>query len=180
MNIVKCLVEKGANINAQDNYDSVTPLQIASQKDHLDIVEYLVGKMQQVTEVPRENRSRRDVSNNSWMNNSVVNWVKGLISSTESPDLLTSGEHNNHTITAIPEINTTLVNNTIMLGILISGLFNKTQHRQPIHENLLSSIEQSMRLNNLDGAERAIRKMEESPSTYVYGISIHNETALKR
>ncbi len=37
-----------------------------------------------------------------------------------------------------------------MLGILATSLFNKTQHKQPIHENLLSPREQSMRLNNID------------------------------
>ncbi|WP_250295562.1 hypothetical protein [Wolbachia endosymbiont of Oedothorax gibbosus] len=37
-----------------------------------------------------------------------------------------------------------------MLGILATGLFNKTQYKQPIHENLLSPREQSMRLNNID------------------------------
>ncbi len=58
--------------------------------------------------------------------------IKG---STESPAL------------GVPEVNAALVNNTIILGILAAGLFNKTQHKQPIHENLLSPREQSMRLN---------------------------------
>ncbi len=70
--------------------------------------------------------------------------------STESPALLTSGERNNHTVTAVPEISATLVNNILISIISAVEWFNKTQHKQPIHENLLSPIEQSMRLNNID------------------------------
>ncbi|WP_333023417.1 ankyrin repeat domain-containing protein [Wolbachia endosymbiont of Pentidionis agamae] len=81
------------------------------------------------------------LSNNSW--NSVA---KGLIA--ETPYLLT--EHDSTTVTAVPEINTTVVNNTVTLGILVAGLLNKTQCKQPIHKNLLSPKEQSMRLNNID------------------------------
>ncbi|MBH5362450.1 MULTISPECIES: ankyrin repeat domain-containing protein [unclassified Wolbachia] len=83
---------------------------------------------------------------------SIVKWIKN---STESPALLTSGERNNHTVTTVPEVNATLVNNTIMLAILAAG-----RYRQPIHENLLSPREQSMRLNNID--EDVIRAMQES------------------
>lgn len=42
-----------------------------------------------------------------------------------------------------------------MLAILAAG-----RYRQPIHENLLSPREQSMRLNNID--EDVIRAMQES------------------
>ncbi|WP_341816915.1 ankyrin repeat domain-containing protein [Wolbachia endosymbiont (group A) of Agelastica alni] len=93
----------------------------------------------------------------SWIG-SIVNWIKG---STESPALLTSREHDNITITAVPEINATLVNNTLILSILATGQFNKTQRKQPIHENLLSPREQSMRLNNID-EDMIIRAMQQS------------------
>ncbi|WP_353289054.1 ankyrin repeat domain-containing protein [Wolbachia endosymbiont (group A) of Pogonocherus hispidulus] len=95
----------------------------------------------------QQSKSSYDISSSSWVSNNVVDWIKG---STESLSLLASGEHNNHAATALPEINTTVVNNTIILGILTAGLFYKTKYKQPIHENLLSPREQSMRLNNID------------------------------
>ncbi|MGL9717769.1 MAG: ankyrin repeat domain-containing protein, partial [Wolbachia sp.] len=95
---------------------------------------------------------------------SVGSAAQANMSSTKSPALLASGEQDNATVTTLPEINTTVVNNTIMLGILATSLFNKTKHKQPIHENLLSPIEQSMRLNNIDKdiIIRAIQQYEEN------------------
>ncbi|APR99067.1 ankyrin repeat domain-containing protein [Wolbachia endosymbiont of Folsomia candida] len=164
---VKYLVEKGADVMAKDGNDK-TPLDIAGGNPK--VVEFL-------SSYRCGRRSRREVSNNSWMN-SGVNWVKGLISSTESPALLTSGEHNNHTIAATPEINTTLVNNTLLLGILATG-----SQKLPLHENLLSPIEQSMGLNNLDRAERTLREAEEKygPSSRLDDVLVHNnKTGLQK
>ncbi|WCR58497.1 ankyrin repeat domain-containing protein [Wolbachia endosymbiont of Ctenocephalides felis wCfeJ] len=151
LDVAEYLVEKGADINAKTN-DGYTPLHIAANDDQLDTVKYLielgvnVKARDRVGQTPLDvakskgysqiveflssyqhgNRNRRDVvSSNSWTNNSIVNWVKGLISPTESPALLTFRGHGNTTATALPEINTTVVNNTIMLGILAAGLFNK-------------------------------------------------------
>ncbi|WP_375604549.1 ankyrin repeat domain-containing protein [Wolbachia endosymbiont of Anurida maritima] len=133
----------------------------------------------------KSSRSRRDLESNSWTNNSIVNWVKSFLpSSTESPALLTSTGHDNTTVTAVPEINTTVVNNTIMLGILTAGLFYKTKYKQPIHENLLSPREQSMRLNNIDENMiiRSIQQAEEDlrdPNTDMDEVKISgNKTGM--
>lgn len=118
----------------------------------------------------------------SWVS-SIVNRVKG---STESPALLTSEGHDSTTVTVVPEINTTLVNNTIILGILAAGLSNKTQYRQPIHENLLSPREQSMKLNNVDEdrIKKAILQGAErfgNPDTHLYEAEISgNKTGMGR
>ncbi|WP_410542548.1 ankyrin repeat domain-containing protein [Wolbachia endosymbiont of Tetranychus urticae] len=167
---VKYLVEKGADLMAKDK-EGDTPLDIANLSL---IVEFL--KQAQAN----HHRDRRDLaSSNSWTSNSIVNWVKGLISSTGSPALLTYREYDSTTVTAIPEINTTVVNNTIILGILTTGLFNKTKHKQPILENLLSPRELIMR--NVDDSsrllEKALRKGKEegwgsSPSTDVNEVEV--------
>ncbi|MDD9335220.1 MAG: hypothetical protein PV347_04195 [Rickettsiaceae bacterium] len=132
-----------------------------------------------------ESRNRRDiVPSNSWMNNSVISWVKGLMS-TESPALLTSRRHNSTTVTAVPEINTTVVNNTLILGILATSMFNKTQYKQPIHESLLSPRDQLMR--SIDDSSRlleeSLQKAKEegwgSPSTDVNEVKISdNKTGM--
>lgn len=80
------LIEKGAVVNTKNSGD-VTPLDISRSRSYSQIVEFL-------SSYQHGSRNRRDVvSSNSWMNNSVVNWVKGLISSTGSPALLTSREY---------------------------------------------------------------------------------------
>lgn len=175
LTVVEKLIEKGADINAKNAYGE-TPLDIARSRGNSQVVEFL-------SSYQHGNRDRRDVvSGNSWTNNSIVNWVKGLASSTESPALLTSTGHDNTTVTAIPEINTTVVNNTLMLGILATSLFNKTQHRQPIHENLLSPREQSMRRIDMDMIMRAIQQGEEKfgdPDTKMDEVKISgNKTGM--
>ena len=42
--------------------------------------------------------------------------LESIKNSTESPALLTSREHDDITVTAIPEINATLVDNALILG----------------------------------------------------------------
>lgn len=177
--VVKKLIEKGADVNVKNNNGQI-PLDIARSRGYSQIVEFL-------SSYQHESRNRRDiVSSNSWMNDSIVNWVKGFLPSTKSPDLLTSREHSSTAATAIPEINTTVVNNTLLLGILAVGLFNKTQYRQPMHESLLSPREQSMRLNNVDEKMiiRAIQKGEEKfgdPKTEMDEVKISgNKTGIWR
>lgn len=172
MAVVKKLIEKGADVNVKNNNGQI-PLDIARSRGYSQIVEFL-------SSYQHESRNRRDiVSSNSWMNDSIVNWVKSFLpSSKESPALLTSREHNSTTVTAVPEINTTVVNNTLLLGILAASLFNKTQYKQPIHESLLSPREQLMR--NIDDSSRLLEeslqkaKEEEwdSPSTDVNEVKI--------
>jgi ankyrin repeat protein len=166
LNVVKYLVEKGADINAKDKGNR-TPLDLTNTRD---VIKYLQGL--------NTHRSRRDVFHDSWTSNSIVNWVKGLLPSTELPALLTSKTYNNSTTTIAPEVNATVVNNTIILGILTAGLFNKTQHKHSIHENLLSPREQL--ISNVDNASRfleaSLRKGEEEgwgiPSTDVDEVEI--------
>ncbi len=191
LDIVKYLVEKGADVNAKNN-DDYTPLGYARKnkgnRGYRNTIEFLEARTSR-------NHNRRSIGHmtgnqqaingkgsiSSWTNNSIVNWVKG---STEAPALLASREQNNHTVTAAPEINTTVVNSTIMLGILATGLFNKTKHKQPIHENLLSPREQSMRLNNIDENMiiKAIQQGEEKfsgPNTDMDGVKISgNKTGM--
>ncbi|WP_353277699.1 ankyrin repeat domain-containing protein [Wolbachia endosymbiont (group B) of Villa cingulata] len=91
-------MEKGADVNVKNNNGQI-PLDIARSRGYSQIVEFL-------SSYQHESRNRRDiVPSNSWMNNSVVSWVKGLISSTGSPALLTSRGHNSTTVTSVPEIN---------------------------------------------------------------------------
>lgn len=132
----------------------------------------------------KSSRSRYDVSSSSWVSNDIVNWIKDPVSPTESPDLITSRGTTTATAVCVPEINTAVVNSTIMLGILATGLFNKTKYKQPIHENLFSPIEQSMRLNNIDEnmIMRAIQQAEEDlrdPNTDMDEVKISgNKTGM--
>ena len=43
LDIVKCLIEKGADVNAKDE-DEETALHLASEEGHLEIVQYLIEK----------------------------------------------------------------------------------------------------------------------------------------
>ncbi|WP_265033407.1 ankyrin repeat domain-containing protein [Wolbachia endosymbiont (group A) of Sicus ferrugineus] len=104
-----------------------TPLYKAAYNGHLDVVKYLESKGARRSRRSIESKDLSQPINGTsklplWIS-SIVNWVKG---STEATALLTSREHNNHTVIAIPEINTAVVNNTLMLGILATSLFNKT------------------------------------------------------
>ncbi|MCJ7476145.1 MAG: ankyrin repeat domain-containing protein, partial [Wolbachia endosymbiont of Homalodisca vitripennis] len=172
LNLVKLLVEKGANLKGALLFVG-----------YGDVFEYLKGLGASYY------RKRRSIGESqpersSLISDRVVNLIKGP--TTELSNLLTSREHDNTTVTAIPEINTTVVNNTIMLGILTAGLFNKTQYKQPIHENLLSPREQSMRLNNIDENMiiRAIQQGEEKfgdPKTEMDEVKISgNKTGIWR
>lgn len=182
LDTVKYLVEKGADINAKNKYNE-TPLGLAGTHD---VVKYLQGL--------GASRSRRSVTGNQQgklsllINDRVMNWIKG---STESPALLTSKERStNHdnTITFAPEINATVINNALLLGMFAASVFNKTQSKQqPTQENLLSPAQQSMLKNGVD--EYAIKKAIEegekkygvSPATYIDNVSLHsNETGLQK
>ena len=46
MEVVKCLVEKGAEVNMKDNYDE-TALHYATDNGHLEVVKYLLVKEEQ-------------------------------------------------------------------------------------------------------------------------------------
>ncbi|MCJ7454471.1 MAG: ankyrin repeat domain-containing protein, partial [Wolbachia endosymbiont of Homalodisca vitripennis] len=64
-------------------------------------------------------------------------------------------------VTVAPEINTDVVNSVLILGDLAVRFMNGTSYQQPIHENLLSPREQSMRSIDEDMIIRAIQQGKE-------------------
>ncbi|WP_265029658.1 ankyrin repeat domain-containing protein [Wolbachia endosymbiont (group A) of Philonthus cognatus] len=64
-------------------------------------------------------------------------------------------------VTVVPEINTAVVDNALILGDLAVRLVNGRRHKQPIHENLLSPRERSMRFIDEDMIIRAIQQGKE-------------------
>ncbi|MFT4314937.1 MAG: ankyrin repeat domain-containing protein [Wolbachia pipientis] len=64
-------------------------------------------------------------------------------------------------VTVVPEINTAVVDSALILGDLAVRLVNGRRHKQPIHENLLSPREQSMRFIDEDMIIRAIQQGKE-------------------
>ena len=139
---IKYLVKKGADLSAEDD-DNTTPRDILEEYDNPIITEYLCTYL-------GISRNHCDTSSNSWVNNRVINFLKSFTSSMEYPALLTSRNHTDHGVTVVPEINSNLVNGTLMLGILATGLFYKTQHTKPNYQKPLSQEEQLLRLNNID------------------------------
>jgi len=61
-------------------------------------------------------------------------------------------------VTIAPEINTAVVDSALILGDLAVRLVNGRRHKQPIHENLLSPRERSMRSIDEDMIIRAIQQ----------------------
>ncbi|WCR54169.1 MAG: hypothetical protein PG981_001191 [Wolbachia endosymbiont of Ctenocephalides orientis wCori] len=174
LDVVKYLVGKDDDVNARDNHGE-TPLDFAKSSgrpEKSEVVKFL-------SPYQHENRSRREVLNNSWMSNPIVNWVKGLIPSTEPPALLTSGEHNNNPVAASPEINTTdVVFNALLL--FTAFVTNKAQSQQQPPENRLSPIAQSRISNGTDNdnGNRIIRAIIQgtekfgNPNPYMNGRAI--------
>ncbi|KAG8290591.1 hypothetical protein J6590_079731 [Homalodisca vitripennis] len=64
-------------------------------------------------------------------------------------------------VTVVPEINTAVVDSALILGDLAVRLVNGRRHKQPIHENLLSPRERSMRFIDEDMIIRAIQQGKE-------------------
>ncbi|MFT4314954.1 MAG: hypothetical protein AB3P11_07940 [Wolbachia pipientis] len=64
-------------------------------------------------------------------------------------------------VTVVPEINTAVVDSALILGDLAVRFMNGTSYQQPIHENLLSPREQSMRSIDEDMIIRAIQQGKE-------------------
>lgn len=64
-------------------------------------------------------------------------------------------------VTVAPEINTDVVNSVLILGDLAVRFMNGTSYQQPIHGNLLSPREQSMRSIDEDMIIRAIQQGKE-------------------
>ncbi|MFT4327658.1 MAG: ankyrin repeat domain-containing protein [Wolbachia pipientis] len=64
-------------------------------------------------------------------------------------------------VTVAPEISTAVVNSALILGDLAVRFMNGTRYEQPIHENLLSPRERSMRFIDEDMIIRAIQQGKE-------------------
>lgn len=71
------------------------------------------------------------------------------------------GEKVRSNVIAVPEISTAVVNSALILGDLAVRFMNGTRYEQPIHENLLSPREQSMRSIDKDMIIRAIQQGKE-------------------
>nr|CAD7453252.1 unnamed protein product [Timema tahoe] len=76
LNIVKCLVDKGADIN-QPNRDGFNPLQVATRSGHLEVVHFLVGLKQNFKESLGEHIILLIASENGHIN--IVNYLLDLI-----------------------------------------------------------------------------------------------------
>nr|CAD7445704.1 unnamed protein product [Timema bartmani] len=76
LNIVKCLVDKGADIN-QPNRDGFNPLQVATRSGHLEVVHFLVGLKQNFKESLGEHIILLVASENGHIN--IVNYLLDLI-----------------------------------------------------------------------------------------------------
>nr|CAD7205019.1 unnamed protein product [Timema douglasi] len=76
LNIVKCLVDKGADIN-QPNREGFDPLHVATRSGHLEVVQFLVGLKQNFKESLGEHKILLIASENGHTH--IVNYLLDLI-----------------------------------------------------------------------------------------------------
>nr|CAD7426767.1 unnamed protein product [Timema monikensis] len=76
LNIVKCLVDKGADIN-QPNREGFKPLHVATRSGHLEVVQFLVGLKQNFKESLDEHKILLIASENGHIR--IVNYLLDLI-----------------------------------------------------------------------------------------------------
>jgi len=148
--IIKFLLSKGADKNIKDGYGN-TPLDIAIEYDpDSEVTKYLSNYKQNVTDTPNKlQRNRRFLNEVTLINNPST-----------KPLLQLTTEQNN--IQSMPELNQTLLNNSIILGTL---LFNKSKRDLPMPDSLLPPREQSMRNNNVD-ANNILKIIQEAREKY--------------
>ena len=85
----------------------------------------------------------------------------GNISKTSWSDWSSNREKVTSNVTDAPEMINTVLNNALILGDLAVRLVNGTRHKQPIHENLLSLREKSMRFIDENMIMRIIQQGKE-------------------